>query len=411
MLEASRGDSAERREVVVVGAGPAGSAAATRLAQLGRSVLLLEARRFPRDKVCGDVLLPELEPMFKTLGTSFSDLAPDARVLTGCRYTTALGRSVTGSFRDAGGAIRPWRILPRRLFDGRLAAHAVACGAELREEYRLVEIDWDGCRNRLRLAVPGGERWIETPLVIGADGAKSRVARVRGLRSPLVREGDLSVALRTYAPWRNNQPVLEVIGCRDLLPGCCWIVPGPGDRANVGVGVIARDRRRRGLNLRSALAEHLGSRVDLEAAPRPGGWQLPFGSRRWPAITEGALLVGDAAGLIDPFTGHGIHHAIESGMAAADAAHAALAASGRLERQKTMESSYARYLHGRLASELRLGSWLQRFHARRGLIERLVGHLARSPRACDRFMGLVGHAIHKRDAFTPTFLRDVLAPR
>ncbi len=142
------GAIAESCEVVVVGAGPAGSSAAARLARLGRSVLLLEAQRFPRDKVCGDVLLPELEPLLQTLGTSFSDLAPEAQVLTGCRYTTAGGRRVTGSFRDAAGEIHPWRILPRRLFDHRLAGHAVTCGAELREEHRLLDVDWNGRRNR-----------------------------------------------------------------------------------------------------------------------------------------------------------------------------------------------------------------------------------------------------------------------
>ncbi len=403
---------AERHQIVIVGAGPAGSSAAARLGALGHSVLLLEARRFPRDKVCGDVLLPELEPLLNTLGTSLSDLAPDARVLTGCCYTTAAGRRVTGSFRDAEGTIRPWRILPRRLFDQRLAAHAVARGAELREQHRLVEIDWDGCRNRLRIATPGGERWIETPLVIGADGAKSRVARSRGLRPRgAASETDLIVALRTYVPWRNHEPVFEAIIRREFLRGCCWIVPGPGGLANVGVGVIARDRRRRGLNLRSALVKHLGSRVDLEAAPPPAGWQLPLGSKRQPAITEGALLVGDAAGLIDPFTGHGIHHAIESGIAAATAARAALAATSHREQQRALESSYRPFLRGKLARELRLGTWLLRVHSQSFLIERFMGHLARHPVARDRVMGLVGHAIRKRDAFTLTFLRDVFTPR
>ncbi|MCP3957321.1 MAG: geranylgeranyl reductase family protein [bacterium] len=399
-------DLAERREIVIVGAGPSGSAAAARLALLGRQPLLLEAKRFPRDKVCGDVLLSGIEPLLGLIDTSFDDLAVGARVLTGCRYSLDGGHRIEGRFRDGADRVRPWRILPRRLFDQRLARHAVACGAELREEHRLLNVSWDGLVNRLRVSTTEGKQWIESPLVIGADGASSRVARDRGLRSESMK---MSIGLRTYAPWQDHESVVEVVARRDLLPGCCWIVPEPGGWANVGVGVLARDRRKRGLNLRTVLADTLGTRVDLQAASKPVGWQLPMRSRRHRAMGAGVLLAGDAAGFIDPFTGHGIHNAIESGIAAADVADAALA-TAPAQRCRVLQS-HERAWRGAFAGELRLGHWLQRFNATPALLKALAAWLGSRPLARDRFMGLIGHAIPKREALTFRFLRDLLAPR
>src|SRR5436190_2233697 len=100
-------------DVIVVGAGPGGSAAAARLALLGRRVLLLEAATFPRDKVCGDVLLPELDVLLAAIHINLRQLAPEARENKGCIYTAPSGRRITGEMCDARGEVHPWRVLPR----------------------------------------------------------------------------------------------------------------------------------------------------------------------------------------------------------------------------------------------------------------------------------------------------------
>ena len=400
-------------DVVVVGAGPAGSLAAARLARLGRSVVLLEAAAFPRHKVCGDVLLPEVDGSLARVGTSLEAIAPDAWQLEGCRYVSAGGREMRGLFSDATGTVHPWRILPRRDLDARLAEHAASCGADLRQRHRLVGLRWrpDRGLSRLRVATPEGTRTLEARVVIGADGASSRVAQAAGLRPA---DGDprhrrhLYVGMRAYADWPEGDRYLTVITDRELTPGCCWIVPQPGGRANIGVGMVEADRRERGVRLRQRLERLLARHTDVETVRHVEGWLLPGGHGRRRAVADGVLLVGDAAGFVDPFTGHGIHNAMSSAVDAAELAAEALGA-GDVTATGPI-GGFERAWRRRLLSEFRLGALLQRFHARPALVDLAVARAAVSRRWADRFMGLMGHAIAKRDALRPGFLLDLIRP-
>ena len=322
------------------------------------------------------------------------------------------GRRAEGRFADARGELHPWRILPRRAFDARLAAWAERTGAELRQRHRLIGIEWDASRrlNRLRVATAEGERTLTAPVVIGADGAASRVARDRGLaRAKRELDAGLCVGLRGYVDWPRSDGRTTVVGDPDLLPGVAWIVPQPDGRANVGLGMIESDRRRRRLALKARLdrflAEHApaATRVDELA-----GWRLPAGGLRRRLAADGVLLIGDAAGLIDPFTGHGIHNAVHSGLIAADVAERAVRAADPLSSGPIGE--YRRLLDRALGSELRLGSALQRFHARAGWVGVALARAAPSRRWADRFIGLAGHVIAKREALGPAFWLDFVRP-
>ena len=400
-------------EVVVVGAGPGGSVAAAALAQAGRAVLLLEAREFPRHKVCGDVLLPQLEAPLAAIGTSLDELAPDAWVLDGCRYVGARGRQAVGRFTDRNGRPRPWRILARRDFDARLAAHAARRGAELRQRHRLLAIEWDAEArlNRLSLATPAGVRSLTTPLVIGADGAASRVALGRGLR-PLggARRRARCVSLRGYVDWPLADRLVTVIGEPDLVPGWGWIVPQADGRANVGVGMVESDRRARGVRLRPRLG-----RLLAEHAPAAGaisdlkGWQFSLDGLTRRAAADGVLLVGDAAGLLDPFTGHGIQNAARSAVIAAELAGRAIASRDTRVAGGPL-GDYRRRLGAELGGELRLGRALQRFHARPGLVDRALARAAASPRWADRLMGQAGHSRARSEMLRPGFWWDLVRP-
>jgi geranylgeranyl reductase family protein len=398
-------------DVVVVGAGPAGSLAAARLALLGRSVVLLEAAGFPRDKVCGDVLLPEVDRSLAEVETSFEAIAPEAHRLDGCRYQAAGGRRMEGIFRDARGGARPWRILPRRTLDARLAAHAVGCGAELRERHRLVALSWQGERrtSQLQIDTPRGLETLEARVVIGADGASSRVARESGLRPAASDDGrHLFVGMRAYADWPADDSYVTVIADRELVPGCSWIVPEPGGRANIGVGMIEADRRARGVRLRRRLEELLRCHADLGTVRDVEGWLLPGGHGGRRTVADGVMLVGDAAGLIDPFTGHGIQNAMRSGLDAAVLADRAIAAGDPTAAGPI--GGFERMWRRRMLTEFRLGRLLQRFHARPALVGLAVARAAASRRWADRFMGLIGHAVAKTEILRPGFLFDFVRP-
>lgn len=400
-------------EVVVVGAGPAGSLAAAHLARAGRSVVLLEAARFPRHKVCGDVLLPEVEDSLRRVGTNLAAIAPEALELQGCRYVSADGRRIQGGFCDARGTVHPWRILPRRTLDARLADHAVSCGAELRQGHRLVRLAWSPERrlSRLEIATPRGMQSLETRLVIGADGAASRVARESGIRPPAAGDNPdraLYVGMRAYADWPEDDRYLTVITDRELMPGCCWIVPQPGGRANIGVGMVEADRRARGVKLRRRLERLLRQHVDLGSVRDIEGWTLPGGHGGRRVVSDGVLLVGDAAGFVDPFTGHGIHNAMSGAVDAAALVDEALV-GGDLTAAGPI-GAFERAWRRRMLSEFRLGGLLQRFHARPRLVGLAVARAAASRRWADRFMGLMGHAVGKSEIFRPRFLMDFVRP-
>src|SRR5262249_16824291 len=141
-------------------------------------------------------------------------LAPEAREIKGCVYTAPGGRRVAGEMCDARGETRPWRVLPRLLFDQRLALHAQPRGAGLREGQRVRDVTGRGERgcSSVRARTRDGIVILRAPLVIGADGAASRVAHSRGLRPNAAdRRANRCVTLRTYVPWADAQSYFEVI--------------------------------------------------------------------------------------------------------------------------------------------------------------------------------------------------------
>lgn len=400
-------------EVIVVGAGPGGSAAAAVLAREGRSVVLLEAAKFPRDKVCGDVLLPEMKSWVAALGADWERLTHDAVRVEGVRYTVPSGRTVAGSFRDGKGRLHPWRILPRRLLDERLARHAQGCGAQLLEEHRVVAVHREGEVNMVRVRTPQGERRFRAPLVIAADGAGSRIARGMGLRPDgCDRPSRRLIAMRTYAPAPADLAGewMEVLADRRLLPGCGWMIPAPGGLVNVGLGMVADDRQRQDLRLQAVLEELFAHRLEWSAAPPASGWRLPTGDGRRVCVADGLLLVGDAAGMIDPFTGHGIHTAVRSGMLAAQAAAAALDSGEPAAAQAPLQR-YERLWRREMGNDFRFGRLLQRIHSSVPLVELAAWRASHSQRWADRFMGLVGHAVPRREILAPGFLRAALGPQ
>ena len=397
-------------DVIVVGAGPGGSAAAAALGRRGRRVLLLEAQRFPRDKVCGDVLLREVASSLVALGTSLDELAPDAHTVSACDFTTGRGTRAVGHFRDRHGRTHPWRILPRRLLDERLARHAERCGARLEEGCRLEHAEWDAVRRLTVVQVRHRDRALtyRAPLVIGADGVFSRVAACRGL-APVraARDRRYSVALRGYADWASSQPHFQVLTDGALEFGCCWIVPISPTRANVGVGLLDARRRPTRAELSTHMQRMLGARVDLRGMSELAGWQLPSARLTRRAVADGTMLVGDAAGFVDPFTGHGIHNALASGLMAAESADHAIAIADSRATSPPLRR-YERAWRRRFAGDFLLGRLLQSLHGSQPLLEAVMAPATRHAGWADQVMGLVGHAGRRHDMLRPGFLWRLL---
>jgi len=387
--------------VLIVGAGPAGCAAALALRRRGRPVLLMDRARFPRDKVCGDVLLPEAVEILADLAGA---TPPDegARCL-GLSYTGPSGRAFAGGFADRAGARRSWRTVRRKVFDAWLLDRAREAGADVREGVSVVDLRRDAagavCGVRIR-DERGRESEMPGAAVIGADGATSAVARAAATPSGGLPASPapnrLAVAVRGYAEG-PDLPVdmAEVHATASTLPGCAWLVPVGGGLCNVGAGIVLADARRRGVEPRELLDRACAESPELARRLRTAeltgvrGWSLPLAGSRRLLAGAGWLVAGDAAGLIDPLTGHGIHTALASGRLAGERLAEALEA-GDLSEQALR--GYQREVRRRWVRPVLWKYGLQRMQARpafadligfagahsvvmRGFLTRLAGHV------------------------------------
>ncbi|MDX6204595.1 MAG: menaquinone-9 beta-reductase [Frankiales bacterium] len=342
-------------DVVVVGAGPGGSAAAYHLAQAGLDVALLEKTTFPREKVCGDGLTPRAVKALVGMGI---DVSEDA----GWLHNKGL--------RIYGGGMRlelPWPELgdypgyglvrPRQDFDDILARQAVKAGARLIERTNvtgpLLNDEGRVVGVTAKNAEDGGARSdvvYRAPIVIAADGVSARFALALGLHKRDDRP--MGVAYRRYytSP-RHDDDYLEswlelwdgTPGESRLLPGYGWIF-GMGDgTSNIGLGVLNTSAAFGNVDYRDLLRRWLatmpgewGYQEDNATGPIRGA-ALPMGFNRTPAYSNGVLLVGDSAGTVNPMNGEGIPYAMESGEMAARAAIQALARGGAA-RERALEA-------------------------------------------------------------------------
>ncbi|MGH3665084.1 MAG: geranylgeranyl reductase family protein [Egibacteraceae bacterium] len=342
--------SVTHADAVVVGAGPAGAAAAYFLAEAGHDVVLLDKDAFPRDKVCGDGLTPRAVKALRLLGMD-DEAEGNPR-----GWDRQLGLRMYG-----GGVVLnlPWPQLDdfpshsvtatRSLFDHTLARHAVESGARLWEDTEVTGPVWLSQGRRRVAGVtyqrPDGRHGsVRAPIVVVADGGSSRLGVQLGLHRDTRRP--MGVAVRAYyrsprASMGMMEGFLELYrttpaGQRELLPGYGWIFPLDDPEAdgeglvNVGWGLIDTSAHFRATNYRRTLDEWVagfpqewGVRAETMVG-RPRGAGLPMGHNRHPHVHAGALLIGDAGGMVNPFNGEGISYAIEAAAFAAEAADRAL---------------------------------------------------------------------------------------
>jgi geranylgeranyl reductase family protein len=374
-------------DVIIVGAGPAGSSLAMRLSKNKRKVLLLDKAVFPRDKVCGDGLSGKTVGLLRELGLEETVAKKSSEKILG-----VLISSPAGTLLDIPMPRNNYGYCCRReLFDNLLFQKAKAL-VETREGFQVTGLLQE---NGFVVGVKGKdlssgkEAEFRSTIVVAADGNNSVVANQLGLGTNPP-EHHIAALRAYYEGVSGLQNRIEIHFIDEVLPGYFWIFPVDNGKANVGVGMVARDiqKQRRDLkkSMEKAMRENPLFKERFRNAKLIGsirGWGLPLGSHKRKSAGNGWLFLGDAASLIDPFTGEGIGNALFS----------AKLASQEIERclneKDFSEENLKRYnerLDAELYPELKTSYNLQRLANHQWLLNFVVNKAKKKPEVA-RFLG------------------------
>ncbi|HEY7584659.1 MAG TPA: geranylgeranyl reductase family protein [Acidimicrobiia bacterium] len=311
--------------VLVVGGGPAGSAAAYWLARSGHQVTLVEKKEYPRDKTCGDGLTPRAIYWLEQMGFDFE--VPEFHRITGLRSYAGQDLYLEMSWPEHSKYPNWGGVIRRRDLDAQVAALARKQGAEVLEKTEALPQVENGQLKAVDLVHEGETRTVEPAFVIIADGSMNRFGRELGT----VRRKDYPMGMAArgyYSSPRSQDPFLESqLDMRDEngdnMPGYGWVFPLGDGTVNVGVGLLSTSKRWKGVNTSKMMADYVRIAPDyweLSEASKltdPVGGKLTMSFSRSPSIGRNWLTIGDAAGAINPWNGEGISYAYETGEIAA----------------------------------------------------------------------------------------------
>ena len=357
---------------IIIGAGPAGAGTSFFLTKYGIPHIVIDKEIFPRDKVCGDACSGKTALVINRANPEWLTeiLAHADRFLPswGITFVAPNGKALDIPFAPnrTKDTKAPGFTLPRLDFDNFLFGKMPSEYCTIFQGASVSSIE--SANNIVSVAMThnGTEYNITAPLIIGADGDKS-IVRKKYL-SEQTAPKTYAVGLRAYyegVTGMHNDNFIELHFLPEMLPGYLWIFPLPNGVVNVGVGILSERIREKKINLREQMLYAIKNNPQI--APRFAnatlkdkiqGWGLPLGVERQPLSGDNFILTGDAACLVDPFSGEGIGNALYSGMLAAAAVKEAVA-------QKDfsvafLKTAYDDVVYKRLGEELKLSTTLQR---------------------------------------------------
>lgn len=394
----------QRQQVIVVGAGPAGSATAYHLARAGVSTLLVDKSAFPRDKVCGDCLSPRAQQALAELGCLDAVVA-EAHQATRIRFRAPGGAEAETAISGEGALPDRTLVLPRRRFDHLLQQQALAAGARFRVGH-------------VRALCPGGGVELEgerlsARLVVIATGAALSLIK----HTPLAPSTPVhSIAARCYLPAMPPPgPDLRFFFDHLPLPGYAWLFPTGPNSANLGYWYSGAEGVSATAQLSRLLAEHptlSQLSANGQAASAIAGYPIRSDFLRAPTRADGLLAVGEAAGLVNPFTGEGIDYALESApLAAASILGALRLAPAEGPLPAAALAGYSGSLRERFRSLFLLMQLAQRHAFTPWVFDRLFGRGAQGQRLVDTLIQVCFGAAPPRRVLAPVEWLRLLTSR
>ena len=395
-------------DIIIVGAGPAGSGAALYAHRYGLKVLVLEKEKFPRDKICGDAISGKSMMILKDL-----NLLEEI-----CKLPSAIVDSVTFSspdhldvnikfFQEKNRELPSGLVMRREVFDSFLFSKVKETGQDIIENFTVNELISE---EEKVIGVKGKdfqnkEYRFNGKLIIGADGFKSVVARKTGIYNHDPEHW--VVALRQY--YKNVKGMskqIELHYVDDVQPGYLWIFPLDDGKANVGIGMHHNSLKKRNIDLKKALKNAINNPYfkkrfeDATPLEEPRGWNLPVGSLHRKCYGNGFMLLGDAAGLIDPFTGEGIGNALYSARVAMDTAKEAVESNNFSEE---FLYQYDKRLWNEIGDELKISTKLQKIGRIRFLLNFVINKASRNETVKELISGMMANQIPKTKLANPLF--------
>ncbi len=400
-------------DVIIVGAGPAGSTAALYAHRLGLNCILLDKAVFPRDKICGDALSGKSVRLMRELnlleGVEELEGSEINRITFGSPSHSQFDVYLKGNKNND--YITKGYVVPRKIFDNFLFKKADEL-TETRQGFTVNDIIYqnDNISGVKGTNIEGKEEILNAPIIMGCDGANSIVARKLGLYEMDME--NTAVAIRCYyegVEGLSNQIELHYVS--EVKPGYFWLFPAGNGKANIGIGLSKNDAKKEDRTLRQIMDEivqsdyfrsRFGNARPLE---KPVGWNLPLGRVQRKNHGNGFMLLGDAAGLVDPFTGEGIGNAM---VAAKHAMHVASKAKNHKDYSERFFSEYDQLLWDDIGGELRTSTKLQSLARSSFLLNFVINRAARNEEVQSIISGMLSHEIPKDELSSPMFYLKIL---
>ena len=393
--------------MIIVGAGPAGTATAISLQNSGLSVALLDKAVFPRDKICGDALSVDVINQLKILSPLLSKEfhAFDKKVPAyGVRIFSPDGNHVDVPFYYKGEKASGY-ISQRIAFDHLLIRHLThVSNVRFFEDCEVISVKC--IADSVQLKTNNGT--FNAAVIVGSDGAHSVIGKE--LQPTTLDKKHYSAGLRVYYEGVTSfhpENFIELHFFKNILPGYLWIFPLPNNRANVGIGVLSSVVSKSKIKLRQILDDLITTDDRFKerfrcanALETVKGFGLPLGSRQRKLSGDRFLLTGDAASLIDPFSGEGIANAIRSGRIAAS--HITNAFQ-RQDFSASFNLEYDREIYRRMGKELRLSYGLQKLCRYPFLFNFIVKKANNSPYIRQFLIEALANVEKKKSLLNPRF--------
>jgi len=410
-------------QVIIVGAGPAGAAASIFLSKAEVPHVILEKEKFPRDKVCGDAcggktafVLRKANPHWlQEIFQHHSQYMPTP----GALFFAPDGKSLSIPFsrKNVLAGQAAGFTTPRLTFDNFLFEKLATAYSVIHQNVSVQSIERMPEGVKVNFTQDDDRVELTAPLIIGADGDKSLVRKV--FLNHHTSPKSNCVALRAYYKGVTEihpENYIELHYLPEILPGYFWIFPLPNGLTNVGVGVLSERIRKKKLNLREEMLSaiknnpHLRRRFsNATLIDTIQGWGIPMGMKRERVSGDNFMLTGDAASLVDPFTGEGIGNALYSGMLAAQAAQEALHADKA--DAAFLEKHYDDKLFGKIGAELKTSALLQRMCHYPWLFRFVLNKAYNSPTLNHAIQGMFTGVNLRDELRKPAFYANVLLNR